>query len=42
MKNQGKSGYNQLEGVSAEKLAAFLGISDAELYSLKTKGTPVK
>ena len=42
MKNQGKSGYNQLEGVSAERLAAFLGISDAELYSLKTKVTPVK
>ena len=39
MKNQGKSGYNQLEGVSAERLAAFLGISDAELYSLKTKET---
>ena len=37
MKNQGKIGYNQLEGVSAERLAAFLGISDSELYLLKTK-----
>ena len=42
MKKQGKSGYNQLEGVSAERLAAFLGISDSELYLLKTKVTPVK
>ena len=42
MKNQGNSGYSKLESISAERLAAFLGISDGELYSLKTKVTPVK